>query len=84
MWTTEMVAASPEEAARKALEVHRDPESTATVFQVRQPDGRWFQVDLNPEEGDGEAVKPINPPFSRAPKRQIHAPRTESPGATEA
>jgi hypothetical protein len=34
VWTIEIEAETAEEAARKALEIHRDPESNATVFEV--------------------------------------------------
>lgn len=33
-WEIQLYAKSPEEAARKALKIHRDPESIATIFQV--------------------------------------------------
>lgn len=35
-WTIELEADSPEEAARLALAIQRDPNSTATVFYVRE------------------------------------------------
>lgn len=34
VWTIELNATSPKEAARLALETQRDPGSLATVFQV--------------------------------------------------
>jgi hypothetical protein len=34
-WEIEVDARSHREAARKALEIQRDPESIATVFEVR-------------------------------------------------
>ncbi|MDD1626883.1 MAG: hypothetical protein LUQ26_05320 [Methylococcaceae bacterium] len=34
-WEIELDASSPEEAAKFALAIHRDPESTATVFEVK-------------------------------------------------
>jgi len=33
-WTIDIEADSPREAAEKALAIHRNPESTATVFSV--------------------------------------------------
>lgn len=50
-WEMEFEADSPEDAARQALRVHRDPESIATVFDVEHcedgPDkGSFTQVDL--------------------------------------
>lgn len=34
MWEIDIEAEDPDEACRRALEIQRDPESTATVFQV--------------------------------------------------
>lgn len=34
-WTIHLDAASPEAAAREALNIHRDPDSLATVFEVK-------------------------------------------------
>lgn len=33
-WTIDIEASSPEQAARKALDIQRDPNSSATVFDV--------------------------------------------------
>lgn len=48
-WEMTMEADTPREAAEKALEVHRDPESIATFFTVVHPEGETVEVDL--EEG---------------------------------
>jgi hypothetical protein len=45
-WTMEIDAGTPEEAARKALEIHRDPASIATVFDVYDEEGNCTRVDL--------------------------------------
>jgi len=45
-WEIERDADSPTEAARKALDIQRDPSSTATVFHVFGPGG------LSPQEVD--------------------------------
>ncbi len=45
-WTIEIDADSPEEAAREALAVHRNPDSWATHFEVRDPQGRIQEVDF--------------------------------------
>jgi hypothetical protein len=45
-WTIDLDAGSPEEAARQALEIHRDPESWATHFEVRDGTGQVCDVDL--------------------------------------
>ena len=34
IWTIDIEADSPQEAARKALKIQRNPKSTATVFEV--------------------------------------------------
>ena len=47
-WEIDVEADSADEAARKALEIHRDPESTATVFQVYNLEDR--KVDWNIDE----------------------------------
>ena len=46
MWTIELDAESPEDAARKALDIHRDAASWATHFEVRDVQGRLQEVDL--------------------------------------
>lgn len=45
-WVIDIDADSPVEAARKALAVQRDPESTATIFDVADQEGNAQQVDL--------------------------------------
>lgn len=45
-WTIEIDAETPEEAAREALEIHRDPASLATVFDVYDKKGNHTRVDL--------------------------------------
>lgn len=49
-WCVVLTADTPEEAARQALQIQRDPHSLATVFEVRDPEGVSTTVDL--EEGD--------------------------------
>jgi hypothetical protein len=50
-WTIDLDADSPEEVARKAIEIHQDPDSGATHFEVRDPQGRIHEVDLvSPDE----------------------------------
>jgi hypothetical protein len=43
-WEIQVEATSPEAAARQALEIQRDENSTATVFEVHQ---RLTVIDLN-------------------------------------
>lgn len=45
-WEMEIEADSPEDAARKALEVHRRPDSIATVFKVYDDKGIDHIIDL--------------------------------------
>lgn len=45
-WVIELDAESPVEAAALALEIQRDPESIATVFEVQEVAGPSGQVDL--------------------------------------
>ena len=45
-WSIDIEAESPVEAARQALEIHRDPNSTATVFDVYDKDGNHTRIDL--------------------------------------
>jgi hypothetical protein len=45
-WKIDIEAESPVEAARQALENHRDPNSTATVFDVYDERGCYTRVDL--------------------------------------
>ena len=45
-WRIDIEAESPVEAARQALEIHRDPNSTATVFDIYDEDGNHTCVDL--------------------------------------
>ena len=45
-WEVDLTANSPRAAAEKALAMQRDPFSTATVFDVVDPDGEIHRVDL--------------------------------------
>ena len=45
-WEIDIEAESPVEAARQALKIHRDQNSTATVFDVFDEDGNHTRVDL--------------------------------------
>lgn len=46
IWEIDIVASSPREAAKQALEIQRDPESLATVFDILDEDGDSHRVDL--------------------------------------
>lgn len=45
-WEIGLVADTPEEAAQQALEIQRDPNSMATVFDVTDENGETTRVDL--------------------------------------
>ena len=45
-WSIDLSAASPQEAAQKALEIQRDPDSIALVFEVRDARGPTSRIDL--------------------------------------
>lgn len=44
-WKIDIDADSPEEAAQKALEIQRDPNSIATVMQVKDATGTKHTID---------------------------------------
>ena len=45
-WQIDLEADSPREAAEKALEIQRNPDSIATVFDVVNGAGKKTRVDL--------------------------------------
>ena len=51
VWMIDIEAETPEEAAREALAIQRDPASIATYFTVRDKNGYSVGVDLQKEEG---------------------------------
>ncbi len=61
-WTIDIEADSPEDAARQALGIHRDSNSTATVFDVQDADGTTTVIDLDEDEDEGrcECGAPID------------------------
>jgi hypothetical protein len=46
VWEIDVEAESAEDAARQALEIQRDPESTGIIFDVYAEDGYNTIVDL--------------------------------------
>ena len=48
MWVIDVEAESHVEAAMKAQEAQRDPDTLATMFVVQDRDGRASQIDLDP------------------------------------
>lgn len=53
-WEITIEADSPREAAERALEIHRNPESIATVFTVTTAEDTW-RIDLDEDEEDDES-----------------------------
>lgn len=51
-WEIEVESETPEDAAREAFRVHRDPDSMATVFEVQQQteDGLGGKIRVDIEE----------------------------------
>jgi len=56
-WKIDIEASNPKEAAKQALEIMRDPESTATVFEVEDKKKKTLHIiDLTYDEKDGKLV----------------------------
>ena len=53
-WEIDIDADSPREAAERALEIQRRPDSIATVFTVRDETGKSIEVDLDSNASDGD------------------------------
>jgi hypothetical protein len=51
-WNINVEAENPEDAVRQALEIQRDPESIATVFEVIECDEDGHPVQGSPREID--------------------------------
>lgn len=49
VWEMEIEASSPLKAAERALEIQRDPNSIATIFNVIDSKGREKTIDLDVE-----------------------------------
>ena len=45
-WRIELDAEGPDDAAKKAREIQLDPDSLATVFEVRDENDNGFTVDV--------------------------------------
>ncbi len=45
-WEIDIPAGSPKTAAKRALEIQRNPDSVATVFDVVSPRGKGKRIDL--------------------------------------
>ena len=53
IWEIDIEAGSARQAAQRALEIQRNPESIATVFAVCNAAGNAETVDLEEEEDKG-------------------------------
>ncbi len=62
-WTIDIDAASPEDAARRVMKIHRSLDSWATVFEVRDAQGDVCEVDLGvlPQPSVGGSVYVLVP-----------------------
>ena len=58
-WTIDIDARTPRAAARKALAIHRNPASIATVFDVTDTHGNTVRVDLGQKEQDHVQVRQL-------------------------
>ena len=63
-WTIDLEADSPEDAARKALAIHRDPQSLATVFDVVDPQDRSVMVDVGQLPPAPRPLEPLPAPLA--------------------
>lgn len=45
IWEIDLEAESPVEAAKLAQAIHRDPNSTASIFSVVDQSGKRFEID---------------------------------------
>lgn len=46
IWSIDIEAETPRDAAEEALKIQRDPESTATCFEVMDDEGTVINIDL--------------------------------------
>ena len=46
-WAIDVDAESPQDAALQCLKMQRDPDSTATIFDVWTPDGERTRVEID-------------------------------------
>jgi len=73
-WTIDLDEASPEDAARQALEIQRNLDSWATHFKVRGPQGQVHEVDLGcPAEPAAEETVYVLVPMEEGIVRGVQA-----------
>lgn len=71
IWEIDLDADTPRDAARKALEIHRDPASIADVFTVIDGTATSVQVDLADER---EPVQPEEAVCRHCQRRIVNVP----------
>lgn len=61
-WEIEVDADSPRDAAQRALDMQRDPDSTATVFGVVEfdTDGDTTTIDLSADEDSDDMIAEVD------------------------
>ncbi|WP_280245794.1 MULTISPECIES: hypothetical protein [Nocardia] len=67
-WCIDLTADTPILAALHALDIHRDPDSIATGFDVRDEHGATYRVDLRLDD-DLPTLVAITTPRRPAPTR---------------
>ena len=66
-WEIDLDADSPRQAAEKALTIHRNPESIATVFDVKDETGHTERIDLDDAEDEEACIQaPTGKTYCRA------------------
>lgn len=77
-WEIDVEAASPLEAAKKALETQRDPESHAIVFTIVDPDdGSPHTIDLMEDEHTAAPLP--GPPVTLCVTTMYEGPKDKYP-----
>lgn len=61
-WCIDLESESPVAAAKRALEIHRDPESIATAFIVRSSNGQVTKVDFEELSAEPDSEEEAPPP----------------------
>ena len=72
-WTIELDEDTPEAAAVVALAIQRDPDSTASVFDVACEDGRTVRVDLRKDSGQEPCLRCDNCGRTFADERELES-----------
>ena len=65
-WEINLYAHSAEDAARKALAIHHDSESLATVFDVTDETGETIRIDLTQIDEESEGRRDVQKDLEKA------------------